>query len=390
MRAFYYNFLALIFCVLIISITPVAAVEMEEVAHAAEKYQEQSKEKMSFFNKISFMAKGFQLVNNAKKAQKESEKKLKEKSNNTEPLNNSSETQQKQLLTFKNRNKEDNNTSAMDKELLTACEYDANILIKELQEQKIILTQNNIADINKLKNHFAQIIDNNGHLRYVYISQITNKTITLKINNNTEQKINQTEFQKIYTGITLKNPENLDTNTILNEINTFQQQELTQKKEGLQEQQKQHKNNNILYSILLGTAILLLIIGAVLATIFGKTVINTFLEESQIEGNIKVNPIEIFNDWGPPRVHCPWASSFTIVPLSLTEIIENTVIQNWVQVILCTIGLILFICGLGLLIYSIIELVRSVKNLKHYNKQLKDLNTEEIDLYNWQGQVVGQ
>lgn len=53
------KYCSLILAILIISITPVSAVEMEEVAHAAEKYQEQSKQKMNFFNKSVSWQKAF-------------------------------------------------------------------------------------------------------------------------------------------------------------------------------------------------------------------------------------------------------------------------------------------------------------------------------------------
>lgn len=67
--------LAVFFVILIINLTPAFAVEMEQVGKEAEGYQKESNQERGFFSKIEFIAKGFNLIDKAKKGQKEAEKK---------------------------------------------------------------------------------------------------------------------------------------------------------------------------------------------------------------------------------------------------------------------------------------------------------------------------
>lgn len=60
---------------LMVNLTPAFAIQMEQVANDAKNYDIESKQKKSFFAKIKFMAKGFNLIKQAKSA----EKKLKQR-----------------------------------------------------------------------------------------------------------------------------------------------------------------------------------------------------------------------------------------------------------------------------------------------------------------------
>ena len=49
----------------------------------------------------------------------------------------------------------------------------------------------------------------------------------------------------------------------------------------------------------------------------------------------------------------------TVTSLAVPEIVLNVASQNWIQVILCIVGLIMVLCGIGVLIAGIIKTVQN-------------------------------
>lgn len=97
---------------LVLSLTPAMAVELDEVANDAQKYNEESKAEMGFWAKLSFMGKGFKLISKAEQAQSEAETK-KEASTDDRSTNQKyddiwntqikKEEQTQELLKFRNK-----------------------------------------------------------------------------------------------------------------------------------------------------------------------------------------------------------------------------------------------------------------------------------------------
>jgi len=97
-----------------VNLTPSFAVQMEQVANDASSYEKESHEKKGFFGKIKFMVKGFDLIDEAKEAERDSKKDDVQKQTNQscesnyESMWNENKLPQQQmqkLLDFKNSKK---------------------------------------------------------------------------------------------------------------------------------------------------------------------------------------------------------------------------------------------------------------------------------------------
>ena len=393
-------------------LTPAFAVEMEEVAHHAEDYNKESKEKKSFFGKIKFLAKGYKLLKEAEELEKQSEEKNKElqgkkKDNTQESLfetHNKKIIEQNRLLKYQNNKKtvtslNSNNTTNSSNvnysvsEAPPECADDANNIIHFLTNMGIqpTLEQHNTIDTS-LMNDLIQIIDPKGHIRYAKITNITlegkNPGITINTGNN-EHFYSIPEFQKAYTGINLKLDKNNNTNQILNHITSKQKNDLNQEKNEAKNIHDKSRTQVIIWGILIGIGIILLIIGTILTLFYGTQLIQTaqnapkytieasqeYMAEMNSEKSLKGRPLvtqekldsqtlNAINDLkmlGPDAldefITRNFALGLFISAITLPKLVLYVASQNWIQVILCAVGLILALVGIGLIITGTIKTI---------------------------------
>jgi len=219
--------------ILVINLTPAFAVEMEQLGKEAESYQKESNIDRGFFSKIKFIAKGFKQIDKAGKGQKQAEKKYKSSGSgktdmrkaydNMRMTHGASEEKRLKLLEYHTREvvhedqkvgldgtntKPDNNTknnatesnvTATDETVVTQsndvsddslsdCKVDADKIIQMLAQSGITLNgERNIKISEGLIGHYAQIIDEKGCVRYVYVKAV----------NTTEVKLITGEIKKL-------------------------------------------------------------------------------------------------------------------------------------------------------------------------------------------------
>jgi len=288
--------LILIVIFLVFSITPTFAVKMGEVADDARNYNMESQKKKGFFAKIKFMAKGFKLIDKAKNAEKDSDVSDNNRSdgNEYESLWNQNQLTQQQtqkLLEFRNSEKTElnpinrtnttNNTFKSGKIISPwECDVEADNLINQLANRNITLTKKFETEINNsLTGNIVQIIDEKGHLRYLYVKKITDTTVTLgKTLVKTDEKeitMTQKEFKKSYTGIVLliQNLENHE--SIISQINKLQKEKIQSDTENAQKLKNKSKTATIINGILTGVGLVLFVIGVIIAVVFSKPAAST-------------------------------------------------------------------------------------------------------------------
>ena len=421
---------------LVVMITPACAVEMEDVAHQAEKYNEESKKKHGFFGKIKLIAKGFKLVDTSKKAEKESEKKKKElqgengtdgdlfRKNEEKILDN------KNLLKYRNRGKAVNNTDTSNPSsnstngtlvvpslsiIPQACVTHIDGIIKFLVGQglQVSYTQNNGID-SSLIGKIVQIIDPNGNIHYVQILSLTNTSVIMNTGTgNREYSLD--EFTKSFTGITIKT--NNDPQNILEQINNKEQTDLNQAQTQAQTIHDKARNQVIQWGILIGVSVVLIILGVILTMVFGSQLIasakaapkyaarytsveaeegilnevNNDVNRPKMTGrstleNVLRHLYEVKNQegitlFGDPInefISCYAYMGVEITVLTAAQLVIYVTTQNWVKVVLCIVGLILVLAGIGLLIGGIIKTVKNALKWHRANlvtqRNKKDIN----------------
>jgi hypothetical protein len=269
--------LAVFFVILIINLTPAFAVEMEQVANEAESFQKESIQKMGFFSKIKFIAEGFKLIEKAKKAQKEAEKDnssgseidMENAYDNMRTTYGTSEETRMKLLDYRKGKilhkdsiipckdtSPDNNTENNQTDIKNSpssrgtvvlpsdfranppndCLNDASKIIAILAKTGINLYIEHNQEISSdLKGHYAQLIDEKGYIRYVYVNGVNSSEVKMIDGDNKEIIMGLEEFKKDYTGIILTQTTNETSETVIKIIKNSQRQDITTKTENAQE-----------------------------------------------------------------------------------------------------------------------------------------------------------
>jgi hypothetical protein len=405
---------------LVVSLTPAFAVQMEQVANDAKKYDTESKEKKSFFAKIKFMVKGFKLIKKAKSAEKESNENNQDSDGDIyETMWNRNQVSKKttqDLLQFRNLEKtttnplntsnDTNNTNITKKNVTNtfnripaACFTDADILIKLLAKKKVTLTKTTQTEINdQLVGNIVQIIDEKGHIRYLYMKNLTGTDIALVTTDNKEITLTTDEFKKGYTGIILQikqgNPE-----SIITQINQIQKNQIATDTSNAEKNKAKAKNNMIIGGIVAGVGLVLVVVGVLLAIIFGKSLVSSAqsvvtsfngvepgLQLSLIT-NLQKAGISIYPGLASSIVASAIAPLITIsVALGVEAaiwIIAHSVSQNWIKLILTVIGAILIIVGFGSVVYGIYLIISNYLNYDTSKESIDRLKKESEDMDEW-------
>jgi hypothetical protein len=394
-------------------VTPAFAVEMEDVAHHAENYNEDSKKKQGILGKIKLIAKGFKLVNEAKEAEKESEKKknetIEEKKETDEEVFKAHYQKinyKKELLKYRNRNTTSNDTNSTDNSTVTnstnipmtpitpqPCIYHIDKIIIFLTNQgyTVSYTQNNLID-NSLIGNIVQIIDNNGYIRYVQVTKVNSEGMTINTGSN-EVFYSLDEFTKAYTGINLKTSENL--NTVLNSINSKEKDDLNQENIKAHQIHDKARKKVIMWGVLIGVAVILIIVGAILCVTYGSQLIQAaanskytleealgIIDKDNLDDSDSVIMMKNSDEsymFDLKRDYAAMGIKMTV--LTIPQMILYVASLNVVQVILCVVGLALVLMGIGLIIAGIIKTVRNGKKwhaanviINRNKKDAKDLN----------------
>ena len=476
--------LALFSVFLIVGLTPAFAIQMGEVANNAKNYEIDSHKKKGFFAKITFLAKGFKLVNTAQNAQKGSDSQegnIKADDydsilNNTlnsfcqaHNLLNFKNSKTKSINTIKTQNTEINNginqfndskntdniksntkNSTRDKnstgsiknnekvsstvnyiipnfEIPNYCQIDAEMMVDRLTKRGInisISINSKISDA--LDGKIVQMIDDKGYLRYVMVKNITDSQVNIVTDNNNTKSVSLKEFKAAYTGIVLESPSGIE---ILGIILEIQKESLQNQKSVTNKLKDDAKCQLILWGILAGVAILLIIIGSLIGIFFAKTIANEVTSQSAInvettsqqacqeltlestsaggnraifgnfEGTLyKVTANEIFLAASPGEDFVSAAAAglgmgasiaglatlgLIIVPIIGIELVSNVMLQNWIKVILGTVGMILVVVGLVLAITSIIHLGESFGKLIIMSDCYNEIMNENNALSDW-------
>jgi hypothetical protein len=445
--------LALFLIIVIINLTPAFANQLGDIAKEAEDYNVESQKEMGFFAKISFITKGFKLVDKAEKAQ-ESSKNVKNASEDEldeyETMWNdykASELQKQHLIAFQKaksansekessnqnkNNKSTNNTNTTSQtgnntlNIPDECFTNADMIIAEMNG--LILSKNLHKIDRGLMGQMVQLTDE-GYLRYAYVKNIelngTNPHIILITGSGNEITMRLDEFTKQYTGIALNIKGGQNPESILNLILEVENQRLKDLQEKNTELKDQAKNGVLINGLLMGVAIILIIVGILLATIFGKQLMNVmrkglkqrtfpdgtifrgcqFADENAYE-NIMLtqNSMVDLEPLTPDEVLFNMdrmilgailykASNaiilelaergFVITTMSSAELVMYIVAENWIKVILCSVGIILFLCGIALAIYSIIQLFKNGINWWYTSKIIRTTKKDSEALDKW-------
>lgn len=438
--------LTIFLVVVMVNLTPSFAVQMEQVANDASAYEQESHEKKGFFGKIKFMVKGFALIDEAKEAEKDSKNNDVQKQtnqsdarNNYEAMWNENKLPQQQiqkLLDFRNSKKTqavvskttnntnstvNNTTSNTTTEIPQECIENAQSIVTQLTVMNFTVTQTSEQSVsNVLVGKIVQIIDDKGHLRYLYVKKMDKSKLTLITNNNTEITMKMDEFKKSYTGMILVIGGSGDPNTIVTQINEIQKNKIQTDIQNVQKLKDKSKTNTIIGIILAGVGLVLLILAVLIAIIYSKAaatpVVNNAANTVTVQGQqFTVTTEESFlpnmNSY-PGRLLVTQESlisgtqgmvdmmatynyaifsviySLAIVGIILTplaggELATNVSSNNWVGVVLGIVGLILLVCGIGLIIAGLVLGALNVISWLKYRSILDGLNYENADMENW-------
>ena len=415
----------LFFIVVVVNIVPSFAVQMEQVADDAKDYNDESHKKMGFFAKIKFTVKGFHLINEAKNAEKDSKKEDKQntdqsdKSTYDSKWNKNKQEQTKNLLAFKNAknteiatipgnitNNDTNNITNNTQSIPEECFTDANNIITQLAAFNITLTQSTELTVsNTLTGKIVQIIDSNGHLRYLYVKSMDENKLTLIINDEKEITMEMDEFKKSYTGIVLSNGDLIDSKLIINKINELQKNDIQKDTEDVQKLKKEAKTNTIIGSILTGVGVVLLILAVLIAIIYSKAAAapeavrtgeivtsqgqqysvmttDSFDQQMQTSMGGVIDKTQMMLNTGT-TIEQIATTGIILIPLAAGDLAVNIASCNWVNLVLGIVGIILLVCGLGLITAGLIIGVKNVIGWLRYNAILRELKQDKIDMNTW-------
>lgn len=287
---------------LVVMITPAFAVEMEEVAHDAEKYNAESKKNQSFFGKIKLIAKGFKLISRAKEAEKESEKKkegieggVDAKDDDLFKKHKQHILNQKELINYRNsknrvivegidNNSSSNSTNTNSSDVILTvptpprvCVEDIYSFIKLLDFLGIhlLLEEYNRID-NSLSDKLVQIVDSRGYLHYVQVINVVldgeNPGITVNTGSN-RVFYTLSEFQTAYTGLKLNLDENSNPSEVLDYIVSKQKDDLSQEKNEAYDIHDKAVKQLFLCGIFMSIAVVLIVVGVILTLVLGTGLI---------------------------------------------------------------------------------------------------------------------
>ena len=427
--------------IVIINLTPAFANQIGDIAHEAEEYNIESQKEKGFFAKISFITKGFKLVNKAEKAQEASNNVKKDDDQDLDEYKMSrkqyvtSELQKQHLITFQkaksvdvgkieplnmkninnkslgNNTNTSQNTGNSTGTIPTECFNHADYLITSLNG--LILSQNIHGVDSGLLGQMVQLTDN-GYLRYAYVNNIvltgSNPHIVLLTRSGNEITMKLDEFTKQYTGITLNIKEGQNPGSVLDSILEIETNDLKKVQEENTELRDQAKHELLVNGILMGLSIVLIVVGILLATIFGKQIVQAYQSrtfpdgthfkgmefandnafESYMYQSNSVNSLDVISNANERILSSIVtkttggvvaelvAAGFAITAMSTPELVAYVASQNWIKVVLCTVGIILFLAGIALGIYSIIQLVNTGMNWWYTAKILRT-NREDSD-----------
>ena len=305
-------------------------------------------------------------------------------------------------ITGHNTNNKTSNTTAIPEECFT----DANNIITQLTELNITLTLSTEQSIsNTLTGKIVQIIDNNGHLRYLYVKNMDENKLTLITNDEKEITMEMDEFKKSYTGIILSNGDLIDSKFIINKINELQKDNIQKDTENVQKLKKEAKTNTIIGSILAGVGVVLLILAVLIAIIYSKAVAapqaartgetvtyqgqqysimttDSFDQEMESSTNQVIKATQNWIDDGV-TIETIASIGVILIPLAASDLAVNVASCNWVNVVLGIVGIILLICGLGLMVAGLVIGIKNVIGWLRYNAILRDLKQDSIDMNSW-------
>lgn len=300
MEVIHKKLFALFIITLVVSLTPAFAFKMEEVGKEAQLYANETNEKMNFFSKIKFLAKGFKLLNKVTKARKEADRISKEgddgKSSQeqfnsmTNQTNNLIKTK-KNLINFRNNKINNINTTNMastEEFLIPAeCQNSADQIMRLLDFHDIKISNINQNEITiELKGHIVQLLDEKGFIRYVYVKNIVldgeTPQVIIYTGENTEKTMSLDEFKKSYSGIVFTIYSGNTAETVVDIIVSLQREELENQKNTIMSQKDKSNNKITINLILIAVGVALAITGAFIATYFGKQVALRFNEIRQI------------------------------------------------------------------------------------------------------------
>jgi hypothetical protein len=402
---------------LVVSLTPAFAVQMEQVANDAKNYDIESKQKKGFFAKIKFMVKGFKLINKAKSAEKDSNKDnkmsdgelyesmwnhnqvSKKTTRDLLQYRNSEKTVNKHQNAWNNTNNTENITNTTNP-IPEACFTDADNIIKQLATKNITLAKTTQTEINdQLAGNIVQIIDEKGHIRYLYVKSLTETTVTLITTDNKEITLTTDEFRKEYTGIILQIKNQESPESIITLINQIQKDQIATDTINAEKSKVKAKNNMIIGGIVAGVGLVLIVVGVLLAIIFGKSLVSS--AQSLVTSFNGVDPglqLTLINDLklAGISIYPGLASSIVasaIVPLITVSvalgieaalwIIAHSVSQNWIKLILTVVGAILLIVGFGTVIYGIYLIISNYLNYDTSKESIDRLKKEGEDMDEW-------
>jgi hypothetical protein len=427
---------------LVVSLTPAFAVQMEQVANDAKNYDIESKQKKGFFAKIKFMVKGYSLINKAKKAQKESGSGNKISSNSDQydeiwKQDKLSKIQEQKLLNFRNNEKNILNVSSTDKSIVNnsnrtdnqtpenivipqECHNDAQNMIEQLKVMGVEVSKTVQTEINpELTGNIVQIIDENGQIRYAYIETISlhsDSRVTLITDKNKKLVMTLDDFKKIFKGIVLTIDLEQNSKTVMGKIIEIQKNNLEAFKNKTLKAKEKAQIGTVITSILIGVGLILVIVGILIATYFGKQLITQANQQAARAGSLTAsvdNPaswaidkgaysIEHYDDkFALDQARTVFKDGFasgagfselmtilgvmgiTVSFIITLEIIGHVACQNWVKVILCVVGLIIALVGLVLMGFSICALIHNIMNIHDTNEALKEIDNKNNYLENW-------
>jgi hypothetical protein len=417
----YKRVLILFLVLVIINLTPAFATQMEDVADDAQAYNKESMEKKGFFAKIKFMVKGFKLLDETKKAEKNTKEQNKEdgkEESTDEKFNNGwnkqidSENQKKNSLKFRNRdtnstnstnnsNSSNNDTNGTvnspdsDQQIFS---QDIDTMIQYLQKEGIILTSSLENDITHLGGNFVQLVDEKGNIRYAYVEsmQITDEKqeVALITDNNHEMKMSLSEFKKSYTGHIMNLGSDQSPETVMGAIVNNQKNILQEEKSNAKNLKDKFKTNTRNGGIFLGIGILLAVVGVLLIVYFGQALIAQYnqlpttathiIESTPNSPYILEDQNFDMIDAGLLTIAEVVALGFSVTGIATSKILINLAAQNWVKVILLLIGIIILLVGIGLLIPGLVMTIKNGIKLRVVNKLLDKIQDRNEEFERWQ------
>ncbi len=418
--------LSIFVIILVITLTPAFAVEMAEIAQQAEQYNIDSKEEMGFWGKISFMARGYWLLSDAEQAnQKSAGDGIEEESDDDKYDKMSTHylegvKQAQKLLEFRNNkiycNSSSNGTNSTNGTcgIPIECQSDAGIIITMLSKQGINVTQSRQENVDmNIKGKLVQLINEKGLIHYVYVNDLVltgkNSGVTVTTNTGIENHMSLNEFKKAYTGIVLTLQSQNEPINVVNTIVNLQKSGLkTQEYQALEVNEKIYEKL-IKTGIIAAVALVLVIVGIILAIYFWNTMVPAIAAQSQsliinemfVEdikkitipfSDIEEEISELIIGLGRVDQEYWFGTVVTVDAEYVPEVAATAASQNYVSLILKIIGIVLFTVGIVLIlacivfgIYYGVRYLRSNYALSWVKSNYEDYNENNTKATNLSG-----